>query len=68
LRVSGNVSGLEPGVYQVEPVVDLLPSQVQVASMLPEQVEVTIGPAPTATITPRVTQQPVGSITPTPTP
>jgi YbbR domain-containing protein len=68
LRVSVNVSGLEPGVYQVEPVVDLLPSQVKVASMLPQQVEVTISPAPTATITPRVTSRPVTVPTLTPTP
>jgi YbbR domain-containing protein len=68
LRISVNVTGLEPGVYQIEPVVDLLPNQVQVASLLPAQVEVTIGPAPTATITPRVTLRPVGlpSLTPTP--
>jgi hypothetical protein len=48
--------------------VDLLPNQVQVASLLPAQVEVTIGPAPTATLTPRVTLRPVGlpSLTPTP--
>jgi YbbR domain-containing protein len=68
LRVAVNVSGLEPGIYQVEPVVDLLPSQVQVASILPQQVEVTIGPAPTPTITPRVTGRPGGITTPTPTP
>jgi YbbR domain-containing protein len=68
LRVSVNVSGLEPGVYQVEPVVDLLPSQVNVASMLPQQVEVTIRPAPTPTVTPRATSRPVILPTPTPTP
>jgi YbbR domain-containing protein len=66
LRISVNMSGLEPGGYQVKPVVDLLPSQVKVASMLPEQVEVTIALAPTPTITPRVTPQPVGAPTPTP--
>jgi YbbR domain-containing protein len=68
IRISVDVSGLEPGIYQIEPVVDLLPSQVQVASMLPEQVEVTIGPAPTATITPRVTVRPGSTPSPTPTP
>lgn len=68
IRISVDVSGLEPGIYQIEPVVDLLPSQVQVASILPEQVEVTIGPAPTATITPRVTLRPGSTPSPTPTP
>jgi YbbR domain-containing protein len=42
IRVSVNLSELEPGVYQVAPVVDLLPNQVSVASMLPESVEVVI--------------------------
>jgi len=68
LRISVDVSGLEPGIYQVKPVVDLLPNQVQVASILPEQVEVTIGPAPTPTITPRVTLRPGSTPSPTPTP
>jgi YbbR domain-containing protein len=68
LRVSVNVSGLEPGVYQLEPVVDLLPSQVQVAAVLPEQVEVIVSPAPTPTVTPRGTLRPTGSPTPSPTP
>jgi YbbR domain-containing protein len=68
IRVSVDVSGLEPGIYQLEPVVDLLPNQVQVASILPEQVEVIIGPAPTPTITPRVTVRPGATPSPTPTP
>jgi YbbR domain-containing protein len=68
IRISVDVSGLEPGIYQIEPVVDLLPNQVQVASILPEQVEVTIGPAPTATITPRVTLRPGSTPSPTSTP
>lgn len=60
IRVSVNVTGLEPGIYQIMPVVDLLPSQVQVASILPEEVEVRIQIASTSTPTPRVT------VTPTP--
>lgn len=68
IRVSVDVSGLEPDTYQLTPIVDLLPNQVQVASILPEQVEVTIGPAPTPTITPRVTLRPGGTPSPTPTP
>jgi YbbR domain-containing protein len=42
IRVSVSLSGLEPGIHQVTPVVDLLPGQVSVASILPESVEVTI--------------------------
>lgn len=58
IRVSVDVSGLEPGLYQIKPVVDLLPNQVQVASILPEEVGVRIQIAPTATPTPRVTATP----------
>jgi YbbR domain-containing protein len=47
IRVSINVSGLEPGVYQLRPVVDLLPPQVQVGSIQPAEVQVSIDLAPT---------------------
>ena len=74
IRVSVNVAGLEVGTHQVTPVVDLLPSQIKVASILPETVEVTISPAATATPTAEGTQSPAaettqtvtGSATPTP--
>jgi len=66
IRVSVNVTGLETGVYQLNPVVDLLPNNVQVASILPEVVEVTIRVAPTSTITPRVTPAPILTATNTP--
>lgn len=52
IRISINLSGLVPGDYQVTPVVDLLPNQIQVASILPEEVLVTISdtpPTPTPT-------------------
>ncbi len=52
IRVSVNVSGLEPGSYQIAPVVDLLPSQVRVASILPENVEVIISLASEIELTP----------------
>jgi len=68
IRVSVNVSGMETGVYQLNPVVDLLPNQVEVASILPEVVEVTIRVAPTSTITPRVTSKPSLTATSTPSP
>lgn len=51
IRVSVHLSGLEVGTYQIPPVVDLLPPQVKVASILPESVEVVIQPVPTVTAT-----------------
>ena len=71
IRVSINLSGLQPGTHQVSPVVDLLPSQVQVAAILPENVEVTIVRSlkpvltPTPTLTPKVTSI-YATLTPTP--
>jgi len=62
IRVAVNLTGLEIGVYQVVPVVDLLPNEVQVASILPENVEVVIQiastPTPTSAVTPGATPQP----------
>lgn len=52
IRVSINLTGLEPGTHQVSPVVDLLPGQVKVATILPETVEVIISLPPTSTPTP----------------
>ena len=51
IRVSVNLTGLEPGEYQVEPVVDLLPSQVNLAFIVPETIAVLIEVAPTSTPT-----------------
>ena len=67
IRISVNLTGLDVGVYQVTPVVDLLPSQVRVASILPESVEVTIEVAPPAENTPTLGVTPTLR-TPTPTP
>lgn len=60
IRVSVNLTGFELGSYQVAPVADLLPNEVQVASILPENVGVTIQVAstPTPTATPEATPQP----------
>ncbi|UCH60765.1 MAG: hypothetical protein JSV61_04610 [Anaerolineales bacterium] len=60
IRVSVNVTGLEIGVHQLAPVVDLLPSQVEVASILTPNVEVTIrvAPTPTPTLEPTTTAVP----------
>ena len=66
IRVVVNLSGLEPGVHQVAPLVDLLPNQVKVVSILPELVEITILPASTPTPTPTggtpSTAAPVGTL------
>jgi YbbR domain-containing protein len=70
VRVVVNLSGLEPGTYQVEPVVDLLPNQVQVASIEPETVlaGIVLSPTPTPTPTGQTTPASVVQITGTPTP
>lgn len=60
IRVAVNLSGMEVGSYQVEPVVDLLPNQVQVVYILPETVEVTIRDAPTPTPTPEISVSDLG--------
>jgi YbbR domain-containing protein len=55
IRVAVNLTGMEVGSFQVEPVVDLLPNQVRVVYILPETVEVTISEAPTPTPTSEIT-------------
>lgn len=62
VRVIVDLSGRGPGSYQVTPIVDLLPTQLKVASILPESISVTIrlntavgatpGLLPTATVQP----------------
>ena len=63
VRVKVDLTGFGAGVYQIIPVVDLLPTQVKKASILPATVEVNISLAPTAT--PTITPTPSGSETPT---
>jgi YbbR domain-containing protein len=69
-RVILDLTGLPPGVYQRAPVVDLLPDQVRVQTIIPETVEVNIVLAPTPTPTPTEPLTPQPSLTPliTPTP
>jgi YbbR domain-containing protein len=57
-----DVTNLEPGTYQISPVIDLIPDLVQIDSILPETVEVVISLAPTPT--PATTE----TISQTPTP
>ena len=75
IRVAVNLNGMEPGIYQVKPVVDLLPNQVRVVYIQPETVEVQIIRLPTPTPTPTgvaspaaVTITPLPNLTVTPTP
>lgn len=71
-RAVVQLNGMGEGTYPVQPMVDLVPAQVQVQSILPETVEVTISPAPTATPTPTLSPfaspRPTATRTPTPTP
>jgi YbbR domain-containing protein len=59
IRVVADLKGLEVGVHQVQLLVDVLPERLQVESILPSVVEVTIAPHPT--------QTPMSSPTPTAT-
>ncbi len=76
IRLVANLNGMEPGVYQVTPIVDLLPSQVRVIFIQPETVAATIIRPPTPTPTPTgATLTPTGTggtptpgSTPTPSP
>lgn len=56
LRVVVDLSGMTAGEYQVPPIVDLLPESVDVASVLPTNITVTIVPAANGA---------VGTLTPT---
>jgi YbbR domain-containing protein len=72
IRLLVDLTGYEPGTYQLIPVVDFLPSQVQKVSILPSTVEVTISlaptPTPTSTPTPTTGGTPTAGGTPTPKP
>jgi YbbR domain-containing protein len=56
-RAIVDLTGLEPGSYQRQPVMDLVPAEVRVQSLLPEtiEVEITIIPTPTPTLPPSPT-------------
>jgi YbbR domain-containing protein len=62
-RVIVDITGLDIGAYQLTPVVDLVPNEVVVTSILPETVEVIIRQAPTPTPT-----SPANRATPSATP
>ena len=58
-RMVIDLTNMNPGIYQITPILDLIPNQVQIESIIPERVEVVITIAPTATPIPE-------STTPTP--
>jgi len=48
-RLVIDLTNIEPGVYQITPVLDLVPNQIVVESIIPERVEVTVSEVPTPT-------------------
>jgi YbbR domain-containing protein len=64
VRVVVDLSGYDEGTYQVIPMVNILPEQVEKVSMLPATVEVTI----TVASTPVQTATPFGTVIPSRTP
>jgi len=74
-RAVVDLTDVEPGLYTLEPHVEILPENVQVDSILPASVEVTIliastptpslTPDPNATLTSTPTVTPTPSLTPT---
>lgn len=68
VRVVANLGGMEPGVYQVSPVVDLLPNQVRIIYIQPDTVAASISRPPTPTPTPTGGTPPANSAEGTPTP
>lgn len=67
VRVVVDLTGYEVGTYQFTPQVNILPERVQLSSILPATVEVTIiiAPTPTQTLTPNGTTTPQRTPTPT---
>ena len=65
IRVSADLTGKEVGVHQIVPNITFLPDRVNIESILPASLEVSIMIAPTPTITPSVTTTP--AVTPTST-
>jgi hypothetical protein len=59
-----DLTGYEIGIYQLTPVVEILPEEVRQISILPATIAVTVIQAPALTITPTPTPIPV--VTPVP--
>ena len=60
IRVVVDVSDLDLGTHQLEPIVDVIPDRIVVEAVLPStvEVEIIIAPTPTPTTTPVATSQP----------
>ena len=60
IRVVVDVSDLDLGTYQLEPIVDVIPDRIVVEAVLPSTVavEIIVAPTPTPTTTPVATSQP----------
>jgi YbbR domain-containing protein len=60
VRVVVDVSDLELGIYQLEPIVDIIPDRIVIEAVLPTtvEIEIIIAPTPTPTTTPVATSQP----------
>jgi len=54
-RVVIDLTGLEPGTYQLQPIVEILPESIYLQSVSPETVEVIIQELPTPTVVPTPT-------------
>jgi YbbR domain-containing protein len=67
VRVVVDLTGYDVGTYQFTPQVNILPANVQLVSILPASVEITItiAPTPTQTSTPNKTLVPTKTPTPT---
>ncbi len=55
VRVVIDLAGLEPGTYQLQPIVEILPESIYLQSISPETVEVIIQELPTPTAVPTPT-------------
>ena len=58
VRVVVDLTGLESGTYQLQPIVEILPDRIYLQSISPESVEVVIQELPTPTVTPTITTTP----------
>jgi len=58
VRVVIDLTGLEPGTYQLQPIVEILPESIYLQSISPETVEVIIQAQPTPTAVPTPTPSP----------
>jgi hypothetical protein len=65
IRVKVDLTGYGTGIHQIIPEVDFLPAQVQVVSILPATVEVTVTNAPTSTPPQTGPATPTPSLVPT---